>query len=59
MEMLGYPQFSFRDAKKTCLNGLNAPQSEIFKEFPLKYYSKLLEGISRLFRNAEQFQKLC
>ena len=37
-------------------DGLNAWQSEIFTDFPLKDSFKLLDGIWCLFRNAEQFQ---
>ena len=41
------------------LNRLNARQSEIFTEFPLKDSFKLLNDIWCFFRNAERFQNLC
>ena len=41
------------------LNRLNARQSEIFTEFPLKDSFELLYGIWCFFRNVERFQKLC
>ena len=40
-------------------NGLNAQQSEIFTEFPLKDSFKLFDDISCFLKNVERFQKLC
>ena len=41
------------------LNELNARQSEIFTEFPLKDYLKFLDDIWCFLRNVERFQILC
>ena len=40
-------------------NGLNAWQSDIFREFPLKDSFKLLDSIGCFFRTVERFQQLC
>ena len=39
-------------------NGLNARQSDIFREFPLKDSFKLLDSIWCFLRNVDRFQKL-
>ena len=49
------------NARQPCKvsNGLNARQSEISTEFPLKDSFKLLDDIWCFFRNVKRFQKLC